>query len=316
MRGEIILDETFSSEYLWVETLPEYEKNDRYLHLNEKLKQLYDVYLLHRSAAAIYNTFQCVDENTRTDWNEESLENLRADLGRIAEKSSHAYSVSDGNHWVQVKYSKHKGDGVSFNGMKLYVTIPPDHVAEIFSGAIKYIAENAPDGLAAKVSKYKRSDTVCIWTTRANVDFLQQYFERYGDLISAPMDWMAYYGRLAVAKEVSSGLGESYNSYLSYMMAGYFETIQNRHEIDLSKMYQMMLDGWNAKLDENLYMEKEFKLADVQILILLLETLDVLLGRKKMDKKNLLMSDCRTWGDFSLIRSWKQLKSCAVTWKD
>lgn len=306
---KITLDPAFSSQYLWAEKLPKYVKNDRYRYLNGRLKQLYDVYLPQKSADKIYNAFQCYDGTARTDWNDKSTEKLRTGLETIAEKSNHKCSVNDGNHWVQVEYSKHRGDGVSFDCMKLYVTILPDYVSEVFSGAIKYIAENAPDGLAAKVSKFKRNDTACFWTTSANMELLEQYFEQYGELITTPMEWMAYYGKLAVAKEVSSGFGESYNSYLSYMMADYFDVVKGRDDIDLAEMYQMMLDGWNGKLEETLHMEQDFKSADVQILLLLLETLDVLLGRKKMDRNNILMSDCETWGDFMQIRSWEQLRA-------
>lgn len=309
---KITIESAFSTEYLWTQTLPKYEKSDKYHYLNEKLKEMYDVYLPQKSAGKIYNALLCLDENIRTDWNDESTANLRIALEEITVKDASRCSVRDGSHWVQVDYRKHDGDGVNFHCLKLYVTIPSDCVTEVFSGAIKCLAQNAPDGVAAKVSKFKRNDTACFWTNRANMELLKQYFEGYGDAITTPMDWMAYYGKLAIAKEVSSGFGESYNSYLSYMMADYFDTVKERNRIDLSEMYQMMLDGWNAKLNEELYMEKEFRLADVQILLLLLETLDVLLGRKKMDKNNILVSDCETWGDFMQIRSWEQLKSYMV----
>lgn len=76
---------------------------------------------------------------------------------------------------------------------------------------------------------------------------------------------------------------------------------EDRFKHDLEQTRRDMAEKFND--------EAYLKLADVQILLLLLETLDVLLGRKKMNKNNILMSDCETWGDFMQIRSWEQLRN-------
>ena len=92
-------------------------------------------------------------------------------------------------------------------------------------------------------------------------------------------------------------------------MWDYFNMIEDEQDIDVVDMYGMFVMGWNGDLAENNPFSKDFKRCSAQMLVILMDTLDVLLGRTEIGDDSLLLNDDgKIWGELADAKCWGDMK--------
>ena len=88
-------------------------------------------------------------------------------------------------------------------------------------------------------------------------------------------------------------------------MWDYFQIVNGREDIELEEMYQMFVLGWNGELSEDNCFCKHFSGVTAQLFVLMMDSLDVLVGRKQIDDKSLLINDDpKIWNMMVDARCW------------
>ena len=84
---------------------------------------------------------------------------------------------------------------------------------------------------------------------------------------------------------------KSHNAQQATLLWDYFQYVGAEDEIDIEEMYRMFILGWNCELEEDNIFRKDFGDTTAQTFVILLDSLDVLLGRKKITDDSLFLND-------------------------
>jgi hypothetical protein len=117
------------------------------------------------------------------------------------------------------------------------------------------------------------------------------------------MPFVAYKGKLGISKEFP-GMDNSHNGTQAQIIADYFKTVKCAGDVDLEDMYNYYIAKWNA----DIYEEGDyggFKNTSALSFVVIMDTIDILLGKSKLTKDSFLMSgDERFWYALPGSRCW------------
>ena len=167
--------------------------------------------------------------------------------------------------------------------------------------------EKGQEGCIAKVSKMERDGTICIFLRRREFFVLEAYMKEHQAEIKKGNTFIAHRGLLGISRDLMDI--ESHNAQQAKLLWEYFQTIDSAEEIDIFAMYQLFVLGWNGELSDDHPFYKAFANCTAQMFLLMLETLDVLLGRKTIDDNSLLLNDDKTlWQNLASCRCWGKMR--------
>ncbi|MDO4337639.1 MAG: hypothetical protein Q4C91_06060 [Eubacteriales bacterium] len=194
----------------------------------------------------------------------------------------------------------------SVYNIKVYITVEGTKLRKLFTGAMKILLERGTHSFAGKVSKKKRLEHMCFWVGRDDFFLLEEYFSEYADRLITPIPFVAYRGKLGISREFRDW--PSHNGKQAQMISDYFSTIRDEDEISVAEMYSMFVRAWNGDLPQDHPMIRDFKDATAQTLLVLLDSIDVIFGKKAIDDDHLLLSeDEQLWEALSRWRCWKEV---------
>jgi hypothetical protein len=155
----------------------------------------------------------------------------------------------------------------------------------------------------AKISIRERKDHICLWVSNADFYTLEKYLSKFDDLLCSPLDFVPYRGKVGITREFFSW--SSYNGLVSELIALYFETVSSEEDVDVIDMYSKYVSAWNGDNDEkNPFMDR-FKASNAQELIVLLESLDVIVGNKVIQDESILLNgDDSMWRALGESKNW------------
>lgn len=112
-------------------------------------------------------------------------------------------------------------------------------------------------------------------------------------LWGTPIRFIAYKNGLGISHELNI---TSHNSLNAEIIQKYFKLVQDREEIALSKMISLYVLGWNGKLGKK-HPFSYFKQDRADAIVVLLETLDLILGRRFFNDTSILLNDTPEFWD-------------------
>jgi len=287
-------------------------QNEKYQELNEHLKTLFDFYLENnQKSGCIYEKRQNIDFKQKTDWKKEDLIELVNFAKSKTENWEDAYKNDDyywSCFWIT---DKKKTPYDSSEHIKIYATVSGNEVKNIFMNAIKFLIENGENSFAAKVSKLVRDDLMCFWVYKNEYLLLEQFFIESKINLITPMKFMAYKNGLGISHELSMS---SHNSLQSELIEKYFKYLiqknrKDRDSVSLSEMYSLFIAGWNRKVSKKHLFSRyaEYEYADS--LVVLLETIEILIGNKEIDDDNILLSNSeKVWSSLAHSYCWSDVE--------
>ncbi len=81
-------------------------------------------------------------------------------------------------------------------------------------------------------------------------------------------------------------------------------------QINIEKMYDSFVMGWNADLPEGNLFRKDFEKASAQAFVMLIDSLNcVLSGENIADDAFILSDDRNAWGNLGNAKCWSDVKA-------
>ena len=75
-------------------------------------------------------------------------------------------------------------------------------------------------------------------------------------------------------------------------------------------MYQMFILGWNADLAEDNPFRIDFERCSAQLFVLMMDSLDILLGKKTIEDDSLLLNDnSKIWDMLTDAKCWGDIQA-------
>ena len=270
------------------------EHNQTYNELNDFLKSMYDSYITSdKKDDFVYKKLQNADFEKRTDWTEENLEIIK-NLQTNNSKTWESVWTNGDSYWSYIGFrGRNKTSYISSSHIKLYATLNTINIKNTFLDSIRFLVKNGTNGFSAKISKYSRNDQMCYWVRLKEYTLLQQFFASYQAKLISPMRFIAYKNGLGISHELNI---TSHNSLNAEIIQKYFKLVQDREEIALSKMISLYVLGWNGKLGKK-HPFSYFKQDRADAIVVLLETLDLILGRRFFNDTSILLNDTPEFWD-------------------
>lgn len=273
--------------------------------LDEKLKELYKKYGKAANSKEIYRDVQHI----------RGFYNNANDIKEVVSelKVRACSSGATGNCWINVedeywaKINVERKDKARVSDMslvKMYISAKETKdVLRIFNSIIIFLIDECSDMFHAKISIRERKDHICLWVSNTDFYTLEKYLSKFDDLLCSPLDFVPYRGKVGITRELFSW--SSYNGLVSELIALYFETVSSEEDVDVIDMYSKYVSAWNGDNDEKNPFMARFKVSNAQELIILLESLDVIVGNKTIhDESILLNGDGSMWRALGESKNW------------
>ncbi len=136
---------------------------------------------------------------------------------------------------------------------------------------------------------------------------MENYTKQHSDQLKRGNPFIAHRGLLGVSRDLIDL--DSYNAQQAKLIWDYFGMVNDISEIDVLDMYRMFVLGWNAELAEDNPFRKDFKDSSAQLFVLLMDTLDVLMGKADVGDGSLLLNDDRKiWGMLADAKCWGDME--------
>ena len=279
--------------------------SSRYEDLNTLLKKLYAEASPKLSIENVYCCLQKIDYNKRIISDEDELRTELEQLPQLNPNWENAFVNTNGGDWVQVICHR-KGDEpwrspARPENVKVYAYFGDEQSQCVFTDSIRYLLTQAKKMFAAKMAVYERADQMCYWLDPMDYSCLEQYFEQYHNDMKVSMAFIAYKGKLGISKDFP-GSDESHNLAQAHIISDYFKTIKDISEIELEDMYNHYIAKWNADLyEEN---DLGFKGSSALSFVVIMDTLDAILGGGIDEQSPLLSSEGEIWSVLSKSKCW------------
>jgi hypothetical protein len=285
--------------------------NAQYQKLNQQLKKLFEQ--KHKDERSLYENFQKLNRESRTDAPKDAEEYFAAYIQKTADDYDFKGQANTDDYWDTFQFfRKDGGCPADCNAVKVYITFDSMAIMDRFAKMMLHLLENASCSFAAKVSKFERVDQICIWIQPVDYVFLAQFCQKYREELREDMQFIAYSDGLGISKDF--GIDISHNRMQAKLIQTYFSTISQVEEVSLEKMYDLFVQGWNGQLPENHIFQREFKKTSVISLLVMMDTLNVLLGKERIDDTSmLLMNNPVMWKEFQGSRCWGDLNQLYLT---
>lgn len=278
---------------------------ERYDQMNHQLVDLYDQYGKDISQSQAYLIIQGVR-------NEEEKyvfpDGYLTDLKTYAEEQKNIYRVhsSRDENWLRLNISRH-ADEPGYSDLALvksYLSVADDmNCGEVFQQVVRFLIDFGIHRFHAKIARRKRSDHICLWTAREDFFRLEDYLQKSKIHLMKPLPFVAYRGEIGISREMFSW--KSYNGVISGLIRNYLAMIDHREEISLLDMYALYVRAWNGDLAEDHPFTIEYKPANAQELLILLETLNVMVGGCELTDDHLLLNgNQKLWYALGQAKNW------------
>lgn len=283
------------------------KRNNIYIELTSLLKGIYQSTYPKFDTSEIYRLLMRLNERELIV---DNIKKFEAQLVNLAEGNSNWQTTNvntSAGHWVQVTYySTHKDQCLSPGkpeNIKVYACFYTYDIQDVFMESLKYLISHAGDTFAAKIATYNRSDQMCYWLSPKDFKYLEKYYAQYSDKMTRSMPFIAYRGKLGISKEFP-GADNSHNSTQAHIIADYLKHISVFDEVDLESMYNNYIAKWNADIYEiNDY--GSFKKSSALSLIVILDSLDVILGETQINELSFILSgNSKFWQILSRSNCW------------
>ena len=191
--------------------------------------------------------------------------------------------------------------------IKVYISVSDaEMIVAVFEDVIRYLLNNGEHLFHAKVSRYERNDHICLWVGKEDFLQLEKYIQKYDDILITPLPFVAYRGKLGISREFYSW--ESHNGVQSGLICTYLNIVDSRENIDLLEMYSLFVRGWNGDLNDEHLFTKEYKNENAQALLILLESINVILGNTEITDDHLLLNgDGDLWYALGSSKNWYEV---------
>ena len=148
---------------------------------------------------------------------------------------------------------------------------------------------------------------MCFWVSRNDFDLLEKYFADCRNITGGAMPFIAYRGKLGISRELATF--DSHNSLQAQLISSYFNSLDNVDEVDLGKLYSLLLKAWNGELKEGHPVRKAFQYSRVQSILLLLDTMDILTGKTRLDDDHLFLQENESlWRALGQAACWEEVE--------
>ncbi len=275
--------------------------DERYLLLNEYIKELHSTSKNAKSYRDIYIIMQNL-EDKNTDWNYHAYNELIKKCSRLREGWT-IDSDLQSEYWDQIKIRK-SGPVKPASKIKVYVKTRSGEIKDLYIGAIKELISKGDSGFESKISKKQRDDMACFYVRKNEFYILEKYFRNHAEELILGNRFVANRGLIGVSRDLVDI--DSHNAQQAKIIWDYFGMIDETREVDIGDMYRMFVLGWNANLPSNNPFYKDFAKCTAQSFVILMDTLDVILGRAEILDESLLLNDeVEIWGLLESSRSWE-----------
>lgn len=282
----------------------------RYGELNTLLKEIYQKFTPQFSYDAIYAYFQNLNEKkpiiTATRRYKSEIETLTDAWQNKWCKASTNGSTS---HWVQVICAQKDdpwGSPAKPENIKVYACIEDEKAEMTFIESLKHLISHAEHTFGAKIATYSRADQMCYWLSANDYKHLDSFFRSYFSEMKTPLPFVAYKGCLGISRDFP-GWDDSHNATQAHIISDYMKTLNRVEQVDLEDMYNNYIAKWNADIeDEDDY--GSFKRESVLSLVVILDSLDAILGKTALSEESLLLSgDKSLWHILAGSQCWSDV---------
>ena len=286
-------------------TLP--KDSDGYRMREKLLREMYGRFGKNAEMEEIYRWFQGVDRTRRTDWTEEAVSALRELPDRCPKEDGEwkRVDISKDDYWVWVK-SEAVEEGFISQSELIKVYVSPEDTLEIsamFTEAVSTLLRRARYTFYSKAARVCRNDPICFWVTEHDYPILEEFFGTGRYTLTEKLPFVAYLNGLGIGREAISWTSQ--NGIQAILIAAYLSMKDNEEDLDLEEMYSLMVKGWNGELGEDHPIQEKFMCENAQVIMILLETIDVITGNTPLDRNNLLLrGEGRLWRALRHGNSW------------
>ena len=301
---------TIPSKFAGIRSLNvEITDEDRHIKLNSILKELYLKRGREIRADEVYDKLQNISgSDERIKGIDKLLEELQ--LNAEANKAVYSCSVNLRDHyWGRFDVSRQKSEpGYSDMALiKVYLTAAEEKkILSIFGATVEFLINQGKHRFHAKVARRRRTDHICLWTAREDFFALEKYLKKVDKDLITPLPFIAYRNKLGISREFYSW--DSHNGVQASMISLYLQHIDNISDVEVLTMYSEYVKAWNGELPDDHYLSKEYKRNNAQEFLILIETLDILLGNSKItDDHFLLNGDENLWMALGEAKNWFQI---------
>ena len=295
------------SDNMGMRKMKRLKHNDKYNKMNKDLMKLYRRTRQSDKKTSVYSEMQNVTQS-KTDWDDVAYYELLKRCSELHEGWSIRLHSED-YYWAQIQI----GDNNFFHSLskiKVYVTTKGHEVKELFIGAVERLMSEGNDGFEAMISKVERDGTICFFVGKQEFFILESYLNEHVDDLKKGNRYIAHRGMLGISRDLMDI--DSHNGQQAKLISDYFDIITDPEEIDIEEMYQMFVLGWNGQLVEDNAFSKDFRNCTAQMFVIMMDTLDNLLGVAEINDNSLLLNDDKNiWQALANARCWGDLR-----WED
>lgn len=274
--------------------------------LNAILRDLYVRYAPNLSVDEVYGAIQCIDQSDTPALDVgETLRGLEEEA-RLSGCFRCQINAHD-RHWgrLDLERCEHEPGYDDLSLIKVYLSPLEEKALGFFESLVSFLIREGSHRFHAKVARRARGDRICIWTARDDFFALEERLQSWDVALHTPLPFVAYRSKMGVSRELASW--DSHNSTQTDLIVHYLKSINDASEIDVIEMYAQYVKAWNADLPEDHPLSTRFRRSDAQQLLLLLETLDVILGNASLADDCLLLGDNgRQWHALAHARNWHE----------
>ncbi len=280
-----------------------------YDRLNSILKALYSKHGKEITSRDIYNDLQNVGAHyINADEVKNTVKNLK-DYSDSRKCFHGCWIDVNDSYWAKFDLSRFENER-GYGDMalvKTYVSLVNlSEAIHVFDDVVRFLIDNGNHRFHAKISMRTRSDHICLWVARDDFFLLEKYMEKYADILVKPLDFVAYRGKLGITREFHSW--SSHNGFISELIETYLRSIDSEDEMDVIEMFSLFVRAWNGDLEEDNIFSKKYRESNAQELIIILESMNVILGNAAIDNDNILLSgDGSTWCVLGESKNWYEV---------
>ena len=284
------------------------EDIQNYHRLNGTLKQLYDEY---GTDITIRQVYDCIQHIAGYYKNYEEIKDCVVVLKEYADAKKYfekCWINVDDSNWARFELRRNKNDGLSdMSLIKVFVSVSDqDNLLKVFENLTKFLVDKGTQLFHAKISLRERNDHICFWVSREDFLMFEKYISKYDDVLYKPLVFTAYRGKLGISREFVTW--SSHNGFVAELISMYLKCVKSTDDIDVIDMYSQFVEAWNGDRSADDSFSKELKKSNAQELIIMLESLNVILGNNVIDDDNILLSsDASLWTALGESKNWHEV---------
>lgn len=280
-------------------------RNERYNEINDYLKKLYASSRDFKDYEDLYELVQNISRDKKMDWTPDARNELLEKCNGIRDGWDISIHSSD-QYWDYIDISKDGHSRFGTSSIKVYVSLKEEKVKDVYIGAIEELIRNGNNGFVSKVSKLSRGENICFWLKKNEFYILEKYMKQHDDILINGNPFVAHRGKLGISHDLMDI--NSHNAQQAMIIWDYFQEIEDASQIELENMYRLYVYGWNGILTDEHPFRQDFMRSRAQTFVIIMDTLDVLLGYTQITDDTLLLSDSNDiWGILDSALCWEDV---------